>query len=98
MRIETRRSGSPAGSTRADLARAAVEGVIFAIGAAAGLLDPDDVDTLGAAWRLATRVRNGIVLARGRAADSLPSDHRELSAVARAVGYPAGHTADLVED
>jgi glutamate-ammonia-ligase adenylyltransferase len=65
---------------------------------AAGLLDPEDVSTLAAAWRLATRVRNAIVLFRGRPADSLPSDVRELNGVARAVGYSAGHTADLVED
>jgi glutamate-ammonia-ligase adenylyltransferase len=64
----------------------------------AGLLTPDDVGTLGAAWRLATRVRNAIVLFRGRPADSLPSDLRELAGVARAVGYSAGHTADLIED
>ena len=65
-----------------------------AIGAAE-LLDADDVATLAAAWQLATRVRNAIILFRGRAADSLPTDARELTGVARAVGYPAGHTADL---
>jgi glutamate-ammonia-ligase adenylyltransferase len=66
--------------------------------AAAGLLPADEVATLTAAWQLATRVRNAIVLFRGRPADSLPSDVRELAGVARAVGYSAGHTADLVED
>jgi glutamate-ammonia-ligase adenylyltransferase len=75
-------------------------GTLAALDAAreAGLLDADDADTLEAAWRLATRVRNAIVLSRGRAADSLPTDVRELAGVARAVGYPAGHTADLLED
>jgi glutamate-ammonia-ligase adenylyltransferase len=68
-----------------------------AIGAA-GLMAEDDVATLAAAWQLATRVRNAIVLFRGRPADSLPSDVRELAGVARAVGYSAGHTADLIED
>jgi glutamate-ammonia-ligase adenylyltransferase len=66
--------------------------------AAAELLSSDDVATLATAWQLATRVRNAIVLFRGRPADSLPSDVRELAGVARAVGYPAGHTTDLVED
>jgi glutamate-ammonia-ligase adenylyltransferase len=65
---------------------------------AAGLLAQDDAATLAAAWQLATRVRNAIVLFRGRPADSLPSDVRELAGVARAVGYSAGHTADLIED
>ena len=64
----------------------------------AGLLAAEDAATLEAAWRLATRVRNAVVLTRGRAADSVPTDVRELAAVARAVGYPAGHAADLVED
>jgi glutamate-ammonia-ligase adenylyltransferase len=66
--------------------------------AAARLLTTEDADTLAAAWQLASRVRNAIVLFRGRPADSLPSDLRELRGVARAVGYPAGRTADLVED
>jgi glutamate-ammonia-ligase adenylyltransferase len=66
--------------------------------AAAGLLSQEDASTLAAAWRLATRVRNAIVLFRGRPADSLPSDVRELAGVARAVGYSAGHTAELIED
>jgi glutamate-ammonia-ligase adenylyltransferase len=75
-------------------------GTLAALEAArgAGLLDPEDADTLAAAWRLVTRVRNGIVLSRGRAMDSVPTDVRELAGVARAVGYPAGHTADLLED
>jgi glutamate-ammonia-ligase adenylyltransferase len=75
-------------------------GTLAALAAArdAGLLDPDDADTLSAAWQLVTRVRNAIVLSRGRATDRLPADVRELAGVARAVGYPAGHTADLLED
>jgi glutamate-ammonia-ligase adenylyltransferase len=66
--------------------------------AAEDLLSADDAETLAAAWQFATRVRNAIVLFRGRPADSLPSDLRELTGVARAVGYSAGRTADLVED
>jgi glutamate-ammonia-ligase adenylyltransferase len=66
--------------------------------AAAGLLAPDDAAALEAAWVLASRVRNGIVLSRGRPADSLPSDVRALSAVARAVGYPPERSSQLLED
>ena len=57
-----------------------------------GLVDPADAETLTAAWHLATRVRNAIVLVRGGADDSLPQDQRELAGVARLVGYPPGST------
>ena len=63
-----------------------------------GLLDGEHYDVLAEAWRLAMRVRNAVVLARGKASDALPVDPRSLAAVARAMGYPAGHTQDLVED
>jgi glutamate-ammonia-ligase adenylyltransferase len=63
-----------------------------------GLLTDDQYDVLSEAWRLAMRVRNAIVLARGKASDTLPVDPRSLAAVARAMGYPAGHAQDLVED
>ena len=64
----------------------------------AGLLDPEDASVLIEAWRLATRVRNGGMLVRGRPSDSLPSDTRELAGLARVVGYAPGHTGELVED
>jgi glutamate-ammonia-ligase adenylyltransferase len=63
-----------------------------------GLLDGDDAEVLVAAWRMATRVRNAVVLARGRPSDSVPTDARVLAAVARAMGYRAGRTQDLLED
>ncbi|HVS67880.1 MAG TPA: bifunctional [glutamine synthetase] adenylyltransferase/[glutamine synthetase]-adenylyl-L-tyrosine phosphorylase [Mycobacteriales bacterium] len=65
---------------------------------AADLLSDADARALEDAWVIATRVRNAIVLARGRASDVLPSDARTLAAVARAMGYPAGHSGDLLED
>jgi [glutamine synthetase] adenylyltransferase / [glutamine synthetase]-adenylyl-L-tyrosine phosphorylase len=43
-------------------------------------------------------VRNAIVQARGRASDAVPTEPRTLAAVARAMGYPAGATHDLLED
>ena len=66
--------------------------------AAHGLIETADAHVLGHAWRMASRVRNAIVLVRGRASDTLPSDVRELAGVARLVGYPAGQTGDLAED
>jgi len=56
----------------------------------AGLIHQDDAAALTAAWRLASRVRNAVLLVRGRPADSLPRRGRELIGVARAVGYPPG--------
>ena len=65
---------------------------------AEGLLEPADAATLADAWRLASRVRNVIMLVRGRASDTLPSDTRELAGVARVVGYAPGQAGALVED
>ncbi|MFJ8646491.1 bifunctional [glutamine synthetase] adenylyltransferase/[glutamine synthetase]-adenylyl-L-tyrosine phosphorylase [Streptomyces sp. NPDC093546] len=64
----------------------------------AGLLDEHDARTLDEAWVLATRVRNGVMLVRGRAGDTFPSDGRELAAVARYLGYGPGHVGEMVED
>jgi glutamate-ammonia-ligase adenylyltransferase len=57
----------------------------------AGLVEPRDAAALSTSWQLAARIRNAIMLVRGRAGDSLPSRHTELTAVARLLGYrPAG--------
>jgi glutamate-ammonia-ligase adenylyltransferase len=63
-----------------------------------GLLDPADAEVLRTAWELATRARNALTLVRGKPGDSLPPMGRDLAGVARAVGYPAGHTGDFLED
>ncbi|MQA85250.1 MAG: bifunctional [glutamine synthetase] adenylyltransferase/[glutamine synthetase]-adenylyl-L-tyrosine phosphorylase [Streptosporangiales bacterium] len=65
---------------------------------AAGLLEDDDARVLTEAWQTATRVRNTIMLVRGRASDSLPTDVRDRARIARVLGYPPGRTGDLVED
>jgi glutamate-ammonia-ligase adenylyltransferase len=62
------------------------------------LVGAQDAEILETAWLMATRVRNAIVLARGRATDVIPTDPRSRAAVARAMGYAAGHGEDLVED
>jgi glutamate-ammonia-ligase adenylyltransferase len=66
--------------------------------AAAGLLAPDQAQTLGHAWRMASRVRNAALLVRGRPGDNLPTDLRELSGVAQLLGYPPGAAGTLVDD
>ncbi|SFC69788.1 bifunctional [glutamine synthetase] adenylyltransferase/[glutamine synthetase]-adenylyl-L-tyrosine phosphorylase [Streptomyces aidingensis] len=65
---------------------------------AAGLLDPADARVLDEAWRLAARVRNAVMLVRGRPGDTFPSETRELAAVARYFGYPPGHAGELLDD
>jgi glutamate-ammonia-ligase adenylyltransferase len=64
----------------------------------AGLLEPADEVSLRTAWLIASRVRNAIMLATGRASDTLPSDTRTRAAVARAMGYRVDTAGDLLED
>jgi glutamate-ammonia-ligase adenylyltransferase len=56
----------------------------------AGLLAPDDTAALEAAWRIATRARNAVVLVRGRPSDQLPPRGKDLAGVMRVAGYPPG--------
>jgi glutamate-ammonia-ligase adenylyltransferase len=65
---------------------------------AAGLLDTDDAQILDEAWLLASRVRNAVLLVRGRPGDTFPSGGRELAAVARYLGFEPGHAGELLED
>jgi glutamate-ammonia-ligase adenylyltransferase len=65
----------------------------------AGLLDDDEVGAMEAAWRMATAVRNAIMLVRDKAGDQLPHQGPLLVGVGRAMGYPAGFVPDqLVDD
>ncbi|MGW4161771.1 bifunctional [glutamine synthetase] adenylyltransferase/[glutamine synthetase]-adenylyl-L-tyrosine phosphorylase [Streptomyces sp. NPDC004788] len=65
---------------------------------AAGLIGTDEAQTLDEAWVLATRVRNAVMLVRGRAGDTFPSEPRELAAVGRFLGYAPGHVGEMVDD
>jgi glutamate-ammonia-ligase adenylyltransferase len=64
----------------------------------AGLIDTEDAGHLEAAWLLASRIRNQVMLVRGRGSDSLPSDNRELAAVAELLGYGPGESSHLLAD
>ncbi|WP_221351809.1 bifunctional [glutamine synthetase] adenylyltransferase/[glutamine synthetase]-adenylyl-L-tyrosine phosphorylase [Streptomyces beigongshangae] len=64
----------------------------------AGLMSQEDASTLDEAWVLASRVRNAVMLVRGRAGDTFPSDGRELAAVGRYLGYGPGHVGDMLDD
>ncbi|MFD4374564.1 bifunctional [glutamine synthetase] adenylyltransferase/[glutamine synthetase]-adenylyl-L-tyrosine phosphorylase [Streptomyces sp. NPDC058486] len=65
---------------------------------AAGLIPTEEAQTLDEAWVLATRVRNAVMLVRGRPGDTFPSDPRELAAVGRYLGYAPGHVGEMVDD
>ncbi|MFE8937514.1 bifunctional [glutamine synthetase] adenylyltransferase/[glutamine synthetase]-adenylyl-L-tyrosine phosphorylase [Streptomyces sp. NPDC000963] len=65
---------------------------------AAGLIPTEEAQTLDEAWVLATRVRNAVMLVRGRPGDTFPSEPRELAAVARYLGYESGHVGEMVDD
>jgi [glutamine synthetase] adenylyltransferase / [glutamine synthetase]-adenylyl-L-tyrosine phosphorylase len=53
----------------------------------AGLITESDAAALSEAWRFAARIRDAIMLVRGRAGDTLPARQDELTAVARLLGY-----------
>ncbi|MGW2461792.1 bifunctional [glutamine synthetase] adenylyltransferase/[glutamine synthetase]-adenylyl-L-tyrosine phosphorylase [Streptomyces sp. NPDC001761] len=63
----------------------------------AGLLSAEEAEILDEAWVLATRVRNAVMLVRGRAGDTFPTEPRELAAVGRYLGYGAGHAGDMLD-
>jgi glutamate-ammonia-ligase adenylyltransferase len=66
--------------------------------AEADLLDADDAKTLATGWRMVSRMRNAVTLARGKSGDQLPRDTRERAAVATILGYPTGGTDEMVND
>ncbi|MFH8938381.1 bifunctional [glutamine synthetase] adenylyltransferase/[glutamine synthetase]-adenylyl-L-tyrosine phosphorylase [Streptomyces griseosporeus] len=63
----------------------------------AGLIGAEDAGILDEAWVLATRVRNAVMLVRGRAGDTFPTDGRELAAVGRYLGHGPGHVGDMLD-
>ncbi|GAA0275957.1 bifunctional [glutamine synthetase] adenylyltransferase/[glutamine synthetase]-adenylyl-L-tyrosine phosphorylase [Streptomyces polychromogenes] len=65
---------------------------------AAGLIPTEEAQILDEAWVLATRVRNAVMLVRGRAGDTFPTDARELAAVGRYLGYPEGRVGEMLDD
>jgi [glutamine synthetase] adenylyltransferase / [glutamine synthetase]-adenylyl-L-tyrosine phosphorylase len=65
---------------------------------AEGLLAVSDAEALATAWRLAARIRDAVMLVRGRPNDSVPTSQPELGAVARLLGYAPDQSQDLVQD
>ncbi|MFI6326467.1 bifunctional [glutamine synthetase] adenylyltransferase/[glutamine synthetase]-adenylyl-L-tyrosine phosphorylase [Nonomuraea sp. NPDC050556] len=65
---------------------------------AEGLLAEDDAAVLSEAWRFASRIRDAIMLVKGRAGDMVPSDARERRLIARTLGYPPDGSEDFLDD
>ncbi|MER7761370.1 bifunctional [glutamine synthetase] adenylyltransferase/[glutamine synthetase]-adenylyl-L-tyrosine phosphorylase [Streptomyces sp. NPDC097619] len=70
----------------------------LAAATAAGLLPVEEARILDEAWVLATRVRNAVMLVRGRAGDTFPTEARELAAVGRYLGYGPGRAGEMLDD
>jgi [glutamine synthetase] adenylyltransferase / [glutamine synthetase]-adenylyl-L-tyrosine phosphorylase len=64
----------------------------------AGVLSDQDRSVLLAAWRMATSIRNAVVLVTGRPSDALPRDARIRAVVSRVLGYGPGQSATFVDD
>ena len=90
--VQLRHGHTEAGlrTTRTRAALAAASG--------AGLIPAEQAGILDEAWVLATRVRNAVMLVRGRAGDTFPTDPRELAAVGRYLGHGPGHAGDMLDE
>ena len=66
--------------------------------AAEGLIATADATLLNDAWRLASRVRSGILLWSNKSTDVLPNDVTDLDGVARLLGYPPHRGTELEQD
>ena len=62
------------------------------------LITPEDADELQTAWLMASQVRNQIMLVRGRASDSFPTDTRDLAEVAQLMGFGAAGASHLLAE
>ena len=63
-----------------------------------GFLSSQDAQALIDAWLISTRVRNALMLVKGKASDSLPTDLSDLARVAYILGYGARSGQKLTED
>lgn len=64
----------------------------------ADLMATDDADSLEAAWRMVSRIRNAVVLMRAKPAESMVEDAAERAGVAHLLGYGADGSEELVDD
>ena len=64
----------------------------------AELLSEEDSAVLEAAWRLVSRIRNAVMLYRGKAAESMVEQASERAGVAYLMGYGVDETERMVDD
>jgi glutamate-ammonia-ligase adenylyltransferase len=64
----------------------------------ADLVSADDAETLEAAWRLVSRIRNAVVLMRGKPAESMVEHAGERAGVAHLLGYGMEHSERMMDD
>lgn len=64
----------------------------------AGILTSDDVEALTDSWRMVTRIRNGVVLWRGKSADSMVETAADRAGLAHLLGIGQDHTEEMVND
>ncbi len=64
----------------------------------AGVMTKGDASILIEAWKLASEVRNAIVLVKGKSSDVLPIDMTDLAAIAYLMGYQRSRVGQLEQD
>ncbi len=62
------------------------------------IIPPDDIERLHAGWLMASRCRSAEVLASDKRTDQLPTDLRQLEAMARILEYQPGQSQLLEEN
>jgi glutamate-ammonia-ligase adenylyltransferase len=65
---------------------------------AAELVTRPDADVLVEAWRFASRMRNAVMLWKGKPSDLPPSNYQDLDGIARLAGYPPASAGRLDDD
>ncbi len=64
----------------------------------AGLVAEADAEVLTEAWRFASRLRNAVMLWKGRPSDLPPANYTDLDGVARLTGYPPASAGRMDDD
>ena len=64
----------------------------------AGLVSLVDAEALAHSWRLATAIRDAVMLVKGTPSDMVPTDIRELRAVSFVLGYSMDNPGKLLDD
>ena len=64
----------------------------------ADLVSHDDAQALEASWRLVSRIRNAVVLMRGKPAESMVEQASERAGVAHLLGYGMEQSERMVDE